>query len=255
MLKISAIPAFKDNYIWLLQRGNHAVVVDPGDATPVISLLKALSLNLDAILITHHHADHIDGVNELLRHWPAKVYAPKRSQYNFPHQAVAENSIIQLGALELNLVVIELPGHTLDHVAYYGANSLFCGDTLFGGGCGRLFEGTPQQMYLALQRLANLPEDTAIYCAHEYTQHNLEFALSLEPDNVALTQRLADVALQRQKGEPSLPSTIRLELETNPFLRCLKPAIQHAAGFNPSTAINVDPAEVFSVIRSLRNHY
>lgn len=255
MLKISAIPAFNDNYIWLLQQGHHAVVIDPGDAVAVISKLKALSLNLDAILITHHHSDHINGVIELLHHWPAKVYAPKRGLYNFPHQSVAENDTVHLDAFGLDLTVMELAGHTLDHVAYYGAISLFCGDTLFGGGCGRVFEGTPKQMYEALQRLAKLPEETAVYCAHEYTQQNLKFALSLEPKNPALTQRLANVNIQRQNNESTLPSTIGLELATNPFLRCHKMEIQRAAGYYPDSAKKVDPAEVFTRIRTLRNQY
>jgi hydroxyacylglutathione hydrolase len=255
MIKIIPIPAFSDNYIWLLQRGAHAVVVDPGDAAPVIAKLKALSLQLDAILITHHHSDHIDGVNDLLSHYSAKVYAPKRGGYHFPHQKVEENSRVHIDSLALDLSVMELPGHTLDHVAYYGANCLFCGDTLFGGGCGRLFEGTPAQMFNSLQRLANLPETTEVYCAHEYTLHNLKFALELEPDNAILVTRLADAISKRQAGEPTLPSTIKLELATNPFLRCNIPAIQHAAGFNQAAVENTDPIETFAAIRTKRNHY
>lgn len=250
MLEILPIPAFRDNYIWLLKRGQHAVVIDPGDAAPVISTLESLSLELDAILITHHHSDHIDGVVELLQHWPAKVYAPKREQYSFPHQAVEENSIVHLEALNLDLTVLEVPGHTLGHVAYYGANYLFCGDTLFGGGCGRLFEGTPQQMYDSLQRLARLPKNTAVYCTHEYTEHNLRFARSLDPDNTALARRQTAAAETRLADRPTLPSSIALELETNPFLRCETKAIQLASGIK-----STDPVEVFTTIREMRNHY
>lgn len=250
MLEILPIPAFRDNYIWLLRHGDHAVVIDPGDAAPVISMLEHLSLKLDAILITHHHSDHIDGVADLLHRWPAKVYAPKREQYSFPHQSVEENSIVHLESLNLELSVIEVPGHTSGHVAYYGANYLFCGDTLFGGGCGRLFEGTPAQMYKSLQRLAKLPRDTAVFCTHEYTEHNLRFARTLDPGNSALAIRLADVAAARSANKPTLPSTIGMELETNPFLRCETKAIQLASGIKSD-----NPVEIFGAIREMRNHY
>jgi hydroxyacylglutathione hydrolase len=250
MLEILPIPAFRDNYIWLLRNGNHAAVVDPGDAAPVISALEHLALNLDAILITHHHSDHIGGVADLLQRWPAKVYAPKREQYSFPHQAVDENSIVHLETLSLDLTVMEVPGHTLGHVAYYGANYLFCGDTLFGAGCGRLFEGTPEQMYNSLQRLVKLPENTAVYCTHEYTEHNLSFARTIDPDNRALSTRQVKAAAIRLAGKPTLPSSIGLELATNPFLRCETKAIQLASRIK-----SANPIEVFAAIREMRNHY
>lgn len=250
MLDIISIPAFRDNYIWLLRNGSHAVVVDPGDAAPVIERLDKLSLELDAILITHHHSDHIGGVHDLLHRWQVPVYAPKREHYNFPHHAVEESSIVLLDTLNLELAVIEVPGHTLGHVAYYGANKLFCGDTLFGAGCGRLFEGTPQQMYNSLQKLAVLPPETAVYCTHEYTEHNLAFASRIDPANTALAQRKIAAAQTRLAGHPTLPSTIGLELATNPFLRCETDAIRHASGLE-----NAGPVAVFTAIREMRNHY
>jgi hydroxyacylglutathione hydrolase len=255
MLEILPIPAFADNYIWLLKKGAHAVVVDPGDATPVIAKLNQLSLTLDAILVTHHHADHTGGVNELLKHWPAQVYAPSRDRYDFPHLAVTENSVVHLASLDLDLNVMEVPGHTLDHVAYYDANKLFCGDTLFAGGCGRLFEGTAEQMYCSLQRFAALPGDTAVYCGHEYTEHNLDFALSVEPGNQALKKRHVSVLKLRLAHQPTLPSTIDLELQTNPFLRCDQPAIQRTADLNAKIDTKNYAISVFSKIREMRNHY
>lgn len=250
MLEITPIPAFKDNYLWLLHQDSHAVVVDPGDAEPVIQMLREQSLTLDAILITHHHSDHIGGVSELLKQYPVPVYAPRKENYDFQHVQVEEGSTVYLQNLNLKLVVMEVPGHTLGHVVYYGANKLFCGDALFGGGCGRLFEGTPQQMFNSLQRLAALPNNTEVYCTHEYTEHNLRFASQVDPDNPALQARTKQAAATRGHGQPTLPSTIGLELETNPFLRCHTAAIQAASGIPTH-----DPVSVFTAIREMRNHF
>ena len=255
MLQITPIPAFSDNYIWLLSQdfkpGLHAAVVDPGDAGPVIELLESKSLTLDAILITHHHADHMGGVADLLTHSPdAVVYAPKKWAYPFAHIAVEENDCIRLENLNLDFTVMEIPGHTLDHIAYYGADCLFCGDTLFSAGCGRLFEGTPEQMYQSLQRIASLPAQTLVYCAHEYTQHNLDFATTVDPDNRELLSRKQQVAELRSLNKPSLPSTIATELASNPFLRCSAPAIQANSGSQETS-----PIEVFAAIREMRNHF
>ena len=249
-LEIQPIPAFADNYIWLLRRDRHAVVIDPGDATPVLDFLARESLDLDAILITHHHADHIGGVAALLGQTAALVYAPARGHYVFPHVAVAESDRVLLPTLMLELAVMETPGHTLDHVTYYGADCLFCGDTLFSAGCGRLFEGTPAQLHASLQRLSALPDNTAVFCTHEYTEHNLGFARMLDPDNTELAARQDEVRALRRYGRPSLPSNLALERATNPFLRCRDPAIQLASGCE-----NADEVAVFAAIREMRNHY
>jgi hydroxyacylglutathione hydrolase len=255
-LQIIPIPAFKDNYIWLIHNSNNAVIVDPGDAIPVLETLLHLNLTLDAILITHHHHDHIGGVTQLIKSYPdAKIYAPQLEQYPFEHRSISEADTIYFVGLDVEFSVIDLPGHTLGHVAYYSKNTedgnlLFCGDTLFGAGCGRLFEGTYLQMYQSLQKLAALPPSTKVYCTHEYTLHNINFALSLEPKNQALIQRFNDTQKQRDLNIPSLPSTIALELETNPFLRCDNNAIKSAIESKKAS-----PLEVFCEIRELRNHY
>lgn len=250
MLEILPVPAFRDNYIWLLHDGKHAAVVDPGDAVPVEQALHKHALTLDAILVTHHHDDHIGGVDDLMKQWPATVYAPRNESFTFPHVTVEDGAVVTLAALNTQFMVLEVPGHTLDHVAYYGANCLFCGDTLFGGGCGRLFEGTAAQMFSSLQKLAGLPPATKVFCAHEYTEHNLRFAHSIEPDNPKLNARLQSAAEIRRQDLPTLPSTIGLELETNPFLRCNTEGIRRVAGIQAH-----DPGLVFAAIRKMRNNY
>ena len=254
-LQIIPIPAFKDNYIWLLHNGNEAIIVDPGDALPVLETLARLSLRLHSILITHHHHDHIGGVTKLIeKYHDVKIYAPRLEQYDFKHTAVAEPELIDIAAFNIKFKVIDLPGHTLGHIAYYAEynaqNILFCGDTLFGAGCGRLFEGTPAQMFNSLQKLVALPQFTQVYCTHEYTMHNINFALTLEPDNQALIKRHEITLDLRNRQQPSLPSTIALELATNPFLRCHTTAI-HAS----IQRLNATSLEVFTTIRELRNHY
>jgi hydroxyacylglutathione hydrolase len=250
MLKIRPIPAFQDNYIWLIQNGNHVAVVDPGDAAPVISTLQNENLTLDAILITHHHNDHIGGVQSLLKEYQTQVFAPTNEHFDFTHQSVRENDLIQLPNLKLNLSVIDIPGHTNGHVAYYGLNHLFCGDTLFGGGCGRLFEGTYEQLFNSLNKLAALPDETLIYCAHEYTEHNLRFASLVDSKNLELINRIAITRKVRASNKPSLPSSIGLEKETNPFLRCDDQLITSALGLQAP-----DPIAVFKTLRDMRNNF
>lgn len=254
-LQIIPIPAFQDNYLWLLHNGAQAVVVDPGDAKPVIETLTALNLQLEAILITHHHQDHIGGVKPLLSRFPdAQVFAPAREQYDFLHTAVSEPDHIHCTDWLPEISILDLPGHTLGHIAYFLQHDheswLFCGDTLFGAGCGRLFEGSPQQMHHSLGKLKALPQNTKVFCAHEYTLHNINFALTLEPGNTALQQRKQDTLNLRAQHRPSLPSSIAQELATNPFLRCDSVEIRTSTQTQDADEVNT-----FSKIRELRNHY
>ena len=250
MLKIIPISAFADNYIWLLHNARYAVVVDPGDAMPVFNVLQKLNLELTAILITHHHGDHIDGVAELLEYKSPRVYAPHYENFNFEHTKLVDGDEITLPEIAQSFRIMWLPGHTLGQIAYVNDDYLLCGDTLFGAGCGRLFEGTPAQMLHSLQRLKLLNRSTKVFCAHEYTVKNIEFALTLEPDNEDLMVRQQQTQALRAQHLPSLPSTIDLELKTNPFFRCNQATI-----FNNSQAENSDELCVFTAIRSLRNHY
>lgn len=250
MLNITPIPAFDDNYIWLLQYGRHVIVIDPGDATPVIKKLLDNDLSLSAILVTHHHHDHIGGVQALLNHQNAPVYAPIYRDYPFKNTPVQEGDSLNFPELNLKLNVMWLPGHTLDHVAYVNDAMLFCGDVLFSAGCGRLFEGSANQLLTSLNRLKHLDPSTHVYCTHEYTTKNIAFALTLDPDNMALAKRQREVISLRNQDIPSLPSTIGLELAINPFLRCNEPAIIHHAHANSPQEI-----DVFSAIRTMRNAY
>lgn len=252
-LDVLAIPAFRDNYIWLLRRGSVAVVVDPGDAGPVEEVLKQEKLALAAILITHHHADHQGGVVRLAARYRPAVYGPAAESITGLTHPLAGGEAVELAALGTSIRVLAVPGHTLGHLAYLIGNRLFCGDTLFGAGCGRLFEGTPAQMSASLQQFADLPDATEVYCAHEYTEMNLRFAVAVEPENPAIRQRVADAAATRARGEPTLPSNMALEKATNPFLRCAEPAVVAAALARGAAAS--DPLSVFAAIRGWRNEF
>ena len=214
-ISISPIKSFSDNYIWLIERGNDAILIDPGDHKPVVKVLQEKKLNLKAILVTHKHFDHIGGISSLIDSYPSvEIYAPLYN-YNFNFKQVKDGDLINLSNIDLSFTVIKTPGHTLDHVVYIDQDHLFCGDTLFACGCGRIFEGTYKQMYESLTKISSLPENIKVYCAHEYTMDNIEFALIEDKANKALLQRKEKL----KNLKVTLPTTIKEELETNPFLR------------------------------------
>lgn len=225
-----AIPAFQDNYLWLMSGHGKGVLVDPGDAGPVMEALESRQLELSTILITHHHADHIGGVAELRSAWPnVQVFGPEDPRIPADFR-VSEGMTVSLETLGLGTFeVMEVPGHTRSHIAYYGGGDLYCGDTVFVCGCGRLFEGTPEQMHSSLSKIRRLPEGTRVYCAHEYTLDNVEFALWVEPDNEDLKSYQAEAMAMREAGTPTVPSTLGQEKKCNPFLRFDAPAVVAAA--------------------------
>ncbi|MEJ8567606.1 hydroxyacylglutathione hydrolase [Elongatibacter sediminis] len=228
--KVEAIPAFTDNYIWLIRAdGNHCAVVDPGDAEPVIERLDAEGLSLDYVLITHHHPDHIGGLLALVERHQPEVFGPADPRISGIDHVMREGGRARLTKLGLDFQVIEVPGHTSSHIAYFGGGALFCGDTLFSVGCGRLFEGTPEQMQSSLDKLAQLPTSTRVFCAHEYTLGNCRFALEVEPGNEALQRRARAVKTARERGERTVPSLLGDELEVNPFLRSRAAGVVAAA--------------------------
>lgn len=250
-MQIEPILAFEDNYIWALHKGAQTVIVDPGEAAPVLRYLEKVGAGLTAILVTHHHGDHTGGIAELVARHPVTVYGPVREAQAVVTHPLAEGDQVTL--LGIDFKVMEVPGHTLGHVVYYARDvGLFCGDTLFGAGCGRVFEGTLAQMHASLARLVALPPATRVYCAHEYTESCLRFARTVEPDNAAIGARIEAVKRQRAAHQPSVPSTMAEELATNPFLRWHAPGVITAAakhlGHPPANA-----TETFSAIRTWRD--
>jgi hydroxyacylglutathione hydrolase len=255
-MKLIPLPAFADNYIWMLHDESRALVVDPGDPQPVIKALQQLGVKLEAILVTHHHPDHTGGVKALRESTGAAVFGPARETMPEPLTRLQDNDLVM--ALGLSFKVIDVPGHTAGHIAYYcesdqGAPLLFCGDTLFSGGCGRLFEGTPAQMLASLDRLAALPEATRVCCTHEYTLNNLKFALAVDPHNEALQRYMESAQALRDNGQPTLPSSLALERQINPFLRSRLPALIRAAqSFNSKAH---DEVSHFAALRQWKNQF
>ncbi len=257
---IHPIPAFTDNYIWAVSDADSrkVCVVDPGDAQPVIDYLQSNDLQLSEILITHHHPDHTGGIKELTSRYSCRVVGPGSSGIRGINEFVSEGESINLFGQKFS--IIEVPGHTLDHIAYYCDDQiqiepiLFCGDTLFAAGCGRLFEGTPEMMHESLGKLSALPASTRVYCTHEYTMANLQFAAAADSDNTALLERIELEKAKRAAKQPTLPSSIELELATNPFLRCKEPRLQASAEAQ-SGQTSSNEVEVFAALRAWKDSF
>ncbi|WP_105903496.1 hydroxyacylglutathione hydrolase [Vibrio gangliei] len=251
-LTVKSIPAFNDNYIWLIQNNTTScAIVDPGEAAPVLTRLEQDNLQLELIIITHHHPDHVGGVAELLRHCPkAKVIGPSNDPVLMLTQSVQGGDRIDI--FGETFLVMDVPGHTHGHIAYVGDGKLFCGDVLFSAGCGRVFEGTYEEMFQSLQKLASLPQETEVYCAHEYTSSNVSFALAVEPDNQLLHEYRDEVNRLRAQEKPTLPTTIRQEKWINPFLRCQEPSVMKAVSARTD---ELNELSVFAALREWKNEF
>ncbi len=251
-MDIYPIPALKDNYIWAIQAADAVVVVDPGEARPVEDELERRGCRLVAILVTHHHWDHVNGIPELSKRYRVPVYGPGREAIPERSVGLRGGDTVEIAELGLTMQALEVPGHTAGAIAYLGHGLLLSGDTLFTAGCGRLFEGTPAEMYASLTTLASLPPATRVYCGHEYTLRNLAFARAVEPGNVAIEQRLAEAEAQRAAGDPTVPAVLATECATNPFLRCRIAAVQAAAERHAGRPL-ASPVEVFAVLRAWKD--
>jgi hydroxyacylglutathione hydrolase len=257
MLQVNPIRAFADNYIWLVQGqgdSGRVAVVDPGDAQPVRQALKEWNLTLSAILVTHHHRDHIGGVEALTAEFGVPVYGPAREAIAEDCVGLGEGDAVELPDLGLRFRVMDVPGHTAGHIAYVGHGAVFCGDTLFSGGCGRLFEGTPAQMLDSLTRLAALPAETLVYCTHEYTLNNLRFARVADPGNAATAAYEKDCIDKRGREEPTLPSTIARERQINPFLRCDSDTVKQTAESHAGRSL-MNATDVFATVRQWKDKF
>lgn len=255
-IKIIPISAFKDNYIWLISIPNtqQVVIVDPGDAVPVLKFLQQHHLNLAGILITHHHWDHSNGIQELLSYYQVPVFGSANETVAGVDHLVQQGDRVAFSELGLAFQVLDIPAHTKGHIAYYGHGIVFTGDTLFTGGCGRLFEGTAEQMVQSLKKLSALPETTQVYCGHEYTENNLRFALTVEPKNQDIQRRMENTKQLRAQNLPTVPSTIHEEKLTNPFLRCVIPAVIQAAAKHAGHVLET-PVAVFTTLREWKNNF
>jgi hydroxyacylglutathione hydrolase len=257
MLEVSPVRAFSDNYLWLVRTPGDpagAVVVDPGDARPVQVALEEQGLQLRAILVTHHHPDHVGGVRALAERYLAEVFGPAREKLPCEFRPLEGDAVVSLPGLGLEFDVMDVPGHTLGHIAYHGHGALFCGDTLFSAGCGRLFEGTPAQMLDSLDRIAALPDETLVYCAHEYTLGNLRFAAAVEPGNADVLETLDAVQALRSRDAITLPTTLVRERRINPFLRCREPAVRAAAEAHAGRPL-ASASDVFAVVRGWKDGF
>ena len=260
MFDVKPIPAFQDNYLWLFRDdgSRECGIVDPGDAGPVLDYLQANDLVLSVIFITHHHADHTGGIARLLEAFDVPVYGPDSPRIPAVTHTLSEGS--EVSVFGRSFRILEIPGHTLDHIAYFSAGEkdqapvLFCGDTLFAGGCGRVFEGTHSMMHQSLQKLAVLPANCQVYCAHEYTLSNLKFARAVTPDSQSLASRLEKESALRQQDIPTVPTTLEVELATNPFLRCSEDDVIAAARSHSGQSVAA-PDEVFGVIRDWKDSF
>jgi hydroxyacylglutathione hydrolase len=256
MYQVTPISAFSDNYIWMLSDAEHAVVVDPGDAEPVIKALQDTGKKLAAILITHHHSDHTGGVDQLVKEYGVTVYGPENSKYKGITKPLNDGESIEL--FNTQFVVKAVPGHTLDHICYFNqqaqSSQIFCGDTLFLAGCGRVFEGSMQQMLTAMNYFKTLPLQTKVYCTHEYSLSNLAFAQAVEPNNLQIQETIYRCKELREKNIPTLPSTMDVELLINPFLRCEEPSVKEGVVGQSEKELNSDLA-VFSALRNWKNNF
>ena len=254
MLSIEPIKAFEDNYIWLLTTNEGSIVIDPGESSKIKSLIDNNEIDLKGVLITHHHYDHTNGLNDLSDNGMLDIYGPENNIVKINKRVKDSDCISIIG---LDFEIIEVPGHTLDHIAFYSFNEnmpiLFCGDTLFSGGCGRIFEGTHKQMYDSLNKLASLPKHTKVYCGHEYTLSNLKFAIEVDTENKDLLDEYNHVKKLNISKNPSLPSTLDKELKINPFLRCNNMSIRNK--INKEFNVSGDDFEIFTALREWKDNY